>query len=109
MLKSENRIKKRKEFGYIYKHGLGVYSPNLVIMYTDNKYARVRIGLSVSKKVGKAYARNKVKRVLRSIMRLNIDKIKKGKNYIVVARPSVIELNYAELETELLQLFDKIQ
>ena len=40
MLKSINRLKKRKEFGYIYKHGESVYTKNLVLMHTFNKFKK---------------------------------------------------------------------
>ena len=64
MLREKNRIKKRKEFRYIHKHGSPVFGTNIIVLYTDNIFDNVKFGFSVSKKVVKAYLRNKIKRQL---------------------------------------------
>jgi len=109
MLKSVNRLKKRKEFGYIYKHGESLYTKNLVLMHTVNKYKKIKIGFSISKKVGKAYIRNLIKRRLRAIVRERLTEFVSGKNYVVIAKPTVINLSFSELEAEVIQLFAKVK
>ena len=107
MLASENRLKKRKDFGYIYKNGESVYSKNFVLMHTVNKFKKIRIGFSVSKKVGKAYIRNKIKRQLRAIFRENISHVPPAKNYVIIAKPGVVDLTYAGMRDEILYILAK--
>ncbi len=108
MLDSANRLKKRKEFGYIYKNGESQYSRHIVIMHTVNKYRKVRVGFSISKKVGKAFVRNKIKRQMRAIVRENISSLPPAKNYVVIAKPSIVEIDYEAMKKELLNTFAKI-
>ena len=108
MLANENRLKKRKEFGYIYKNGESQYSKHMVVMHTVNKFKKIRVGFSISKKVGKAFLRNKLKRQMRAIVRENIALLPPAKNYVVIAKPSIVELSYDQIQKELLNIFDKI-
>ena len=78
-------------------------------MYTDNKFGKIKIGLSVSKKVGKAFVRNKLKRQLRAIVRQNIGSFTTAKNYVIVAKPSIVELTFQQIEKELLHAMAKVK
>lgn len=109
MLKEKNRIKKRKEFGYIHKHGDTSFGKNIIVLYTYNKFKKVRVGFSVSKKVGKAYVRNKIKRQLRAIVRLNLDKFHNSTNYVIIAKPSIVNQTYLQMEKELMQAISKVK
>ena len=109
MLKEKNRIKKRKEFGYIHKHGDTAFGKNIIVLYTYNKFKKVRVGFSVSKKVGKAYVRNKIKRQLRAIVRLNLDKFPTSTNYVIIAKPTIVDLTYSQIEKEVLQTITKVK
>ncbi len=109
MLRNENRLKKRKEFGYIYKHGESLYTKNLVLMHTVNKFKKIKVGFSISKKVGKAFVRNLVKRRLRAIVREHMGEFVPAKNYVLIAKPTVADISYQELEKEVLQIFAKVK
>ena len=108
MLNRENRLKKRKEFGYIYKNGACVHSKYLTLLYTPSKLKRVRVGFSVSKKIGKAYLRNLVKRRLRAVVRENISHLAPKTNYIFVARAGIDALDYVALTKEINILLKKL-
>lgn len=108
MLQKENRLKKRKEFKYIYGTGKSVYSKYITIVFTPTKLEHCKVGFSVSKKIGKAYERNKVKRRLREIIRLNFNQLNGKYNYIIVAKTGIVVLNFNELKDELLQLINKV-
>ena len=47
MLKQDNRLTKRKEFGYVYKHGKYAYNNYLTLIYVPSKLKDVRIGFPV--------------------------------------------------------------
>ena len=57
-----------------------------------------RYGFSVTKKVGKAVRRNRVKRQLREIMRLQTLRV--GWDIVIIARPVVVDADYHQVEQE---------
>jgi len=57
-----------------------------------------RYGFSVTKKVGKAVRRNRVKRQLREIMRLQTLRV--GWDIVIIARPAVVDADYHQVEQE---------
>ena len=106
MLKTQNRLKKRKEFAYIYRKGEKFHTANLTLIKIDSKYQTPRIGFSVSNKVGKAVVRNKVKRQLREIVRPLVPIIKNC-NLIFVVKTTITETNFQELKNEVKQILIK--
>ena len=69
-LKNTKGIKKDSDFRIVYKHGKSFANKYLVMYILDNKSDFSRVGFSVSKKVGKATVRNKVRRRIREGFRL---------------------------------------
>ena len=66
-------LKKDSDFRKVYKHGKSFANRYLVMYILNNKSENSRIGISVSKKVGKAIIRNKVRRRIKEAYRVNID------------------------------------
>jgi len=109
MIKVLYRIKKPKDFRRTYQYGQKVVSPFLVMYYRTNGADNYRIGFSVSKKIGKAVVRNKIKRRLREVCRINEGKFPQGVDIIFVARSRVKEADFRVIEKDLLRMIKKIR
>ena len=106
MLNKLNRLKKRKEFNYIYKKGTVVHSANFTIHVARSFKHITEIGISVSKHVGNSVVRSRVKRIISEACRLNIEKLA-VKNYVITAKPSIVDLKSDDVERELLRVLKK--
>jgi len=107
MLKDVNRLKKRKEFAYLYSHGNAKHTANLTVVYLPTKYRELKVGFSISKKIGKANIRNLIKRRLRVIMREEIEHLPNEFNMVIIARPGVDELSFDQLKAQVNLLLKK--
>ena len=103
--RKKERITKKSEFQTIIKHGARYTTKNFVIIIHQNNRDLRRLGISVSKKVGGAVKRNRVKRLVREFFRLNKHQLPESKDFLFVAKPGSIELNYSTLSQEMLEFF----
>lgn len=106
MLAKKNRLRKKKEFNFIYKKGEVFCSKFLALYKQPTKLSDKKIGFSVSNKVGNSVVRHKVKRKLSEIVRININLLPLN-NYIFVAKQGSENLNYKELEENVFYLLKK--
>ena len=79
----------------------------LVLYARKNRTSTNRVGLTVSKKLGCAAQRNRVRRRLREIYRLNEDKFAPGWDIVVVARSRCIGADFEKLTQAYLSLAEK--
>lgn len=107
MLKSENRLRKRKEFAYLYNNGTAKHTANLTLVYLPTKHRSLKVGFSIAKKIGKAHTRNLIKRRLRAIVRDIVPTLPDDYNVVIIAKSGVENLTLGELRNQTKQLFDK--
>lgn len=106
-MKSENRLKKRKHFNYIYKKGESRFSAFVQLVFIKSKIKPFKVGFSVSKKIGKSVVRNKVKRRMKEAFFELSGKINQNYNYILVAKEGIENLEYSQIKQELKSVFTK--
>ena len=101
-------VKENYEFRRIYRKGKSAVSPRLVIYCQRNRRGHSRLGVSVSTKLGCAVVRNRVRRRIREIYRLNKAKMLPGYDLIVVARVRAVETDYQKLDRTYLRLLEQL-
>lgn len=79
-------LKRNKDFHRLYSRGRSFASGILVIYVMKNRTQNVRIGITTSKKIGKAVLRNRSRRIIRAAYYQIMDDIKPGYDMVFVAR-----------------------
>ncbi len=82
-------LKRNKEFRYAYRVGKSAGSKSMVLIYAKGRPDEIKIGFSVSKKIGNAVIRNRIKRRLREAVTPLIPGLKKGYKLIIIAKPPI--------------------
>lgn len=101
-------LKKNSDFRRLYSKGKSAVDPYLVIYCRRNKGGVNRVGYTVSTKLGHAVTRNRVRRRLREIYRLNSHSLRSGYDMVIVARNRCVGAEYSALETAFLSVCDKL-
>ena len=97
------RLGGNKNYRYVYRRGKSFPSRNLVLIHLKGR--ELKIGFSVSGKVGNAVTRNRIRRRLREIYRLHEGELQRGYDVVIVARHRASEADYHRLERDLLRVF----
>ena len=98
MLNVKYRLKKRKQFNYIYKHGKSTGCDILTLVYTFSRLKDIKVGFSVSKKVGNSVKRHLAVRKMREAVRPLVDKMRENHSYIFIAKESILEKSVADIQ-----------
>lgn len=101
-------VKQNSDFRRIYRRGRSAVSGGVVVYCLKNRQGMSRLGVTVSTKLGHAVVRNRIRRRLREIYRLNESRFRTGFDIVVVARSRAVTAEYAELEKAYLSLADKL-
>ncbi|HEY6065134.1 MAG TPA: ribonuclease P protein component [Thermoanaerobaculia bacterium] len=112
----DDRLRKRREFEACYASGVRVSGRHLQVFLLRERAGatppaplpRPRLGLSVSRRVGGAVARNRVRRRLRELFRRNRDLFgDRGGDLVINARPSAARASFDELSDEYRTLVER--
>lgn len=99
-------IKKDRQFRYIYSRGKSFANKRLVIYYIKNNDEKLRVGISISKKVGKAVVRNRLRRLIKENIRLN-QNLKSGYSMIFLARVGADDLDFNTMKSSINHLLKR--
>ena len=103
-----NTLKKNSDFRRLYAKGKSAVTPFLVLYCRKNGTDHIRAGYTVSTKLGHAVVRNRVRRRLREIVRLNTPALKPGYDLVVVARGRAVGAEYRRLDSAFLTACQKL-
>ncbi len=95
-MKGEEHLTKTSQYALVYSKGSSWVSDLVVMKVLPNGLGLTRYGFSVSQRVGKAVVRNRVKRLLREILRQT--PLPPGWDIVFIARPPAASVRYARLE-----------
>ena len=109
MLSKSYRISKKKDIEQIFKKGFWVRNKILSLAMVKNNLEKTRFVVTISLKVSKkSTVRNKIKRQINEIIRLNLNKLKPGYDLaIVVTKNDILSKTYQNIDSALNKLFFK--
>ena len=105
-MKFSSSLKLNHIFRKLY-HTKGVADGYLVLYARRNRTEENRIGITVSKKLGKAHVRNRTRRRLREVYRINEHRFRPGWDIVVVARSKAVDAPFDKLTASYLALAKK--
>ena len=100
-------LKKRSEFLLIRKKGRSIHSKFFIINYSYTDKDDLRVGFTVSKKIGNAVTRNYLKRIFRSIIRNNWKSIKESISFEIIPKKKILNHSFTEIEKDIKQILNK--
>jgi ribonuclease P protein component len=106
-----SRILRSADFRLIYDHGFRVSGPLFAAFCRAREGAAIalgaRLGLTVPRAVGKAVVRNRIKRRLREVFRLNRAKIAPQWDIVLNPRRAALDAEFAQIEREMGRVIEK--
>jgi ribonuclease P protein component len=102
------RIRKRNDFLSIYKKGKRYRGKYFNLIYFSNNLSFSRMAVVVSKKIGNAVKRNKIKRWMRSLFRRNKDLLKDSFDIIFVVKKEIHDATWIKLKGEYFSVIKSI-
>ena len=92
-MNKEKTIKKNYQFRWIIKKGKKVNKKTVRVFITNNKEKKNKMGIAIKKNIKSAILRNRVKRVIREVYRLEEKKLKQQFNIIICFNTDVVDFN----------------
>jgi len=103
-----DRILKRREFIALSKSGIRVQNTEFIAYFLSARYKRSRLGVTVTKKVGQAVERNRIKRLVREFFRLNRHCLSGNWDISIIVKRQSAEITSEMAHRSLQNIFDRI-
>ncbi|MFD0674496.1 ribonuclease P protein component [Cohnella sp. GCM10027633] len=105
------RLRKREDFNVVYRYGRSFANSQFVVYWrkrgVDKATGTFRMGVSASSKLGGAVVRNRLRRMVKEIVRLNAGKLLVDMDLILIVRKPALSLPYKEMEGSILHVLRK--
>lgn len=101
-------LKENREFRRLYSKGRSKASSRLVLYCRKNRLGKNRIGITVSAKLGCAVKRNRIRRRMREVYRLNEERFEPGNDIVIVVRGRAMDSGFDDLTRSFLRLADAL-
>ncbi len=101
-LRRSARVRKRSEYKRIQDRGRKIHTAHLLVFVLPDEGSSTRLGITVSRKVGNAVQRNRMKRYIREAFRRHRDRFGTGWALVVLVKRDGSEAEYSTVEAELL-------
>jgi len=101
------RLQKRSEFLSLSNRGRKIHAEHFLILYGEPITSSIRIGITVSRKVGNAVVRNRCKRMIREFYRLNKNIFIKA-DYNIIAKPGAARMVFPDFVRELTSALQRL-
>ena len=99
----EEHLRKRREFLAVYEQGDKIQSTYFVLYMLENGGPHSRLGITASRKIGRAVVRNRIKRYLREIFRANKQAISPHCDLVVNAKRAAARAHNQEIQEDILK------
>jgi len=103
-----DRILKRYEFLALAKTGRRIQNENFIAVFAPGRHDRSRLGVTVTKKVGQAVKRNRIKRLVREFFRLNRQFISGAWDINIIAKNQIADISSEQAYRALQNIFIRI-
>ena len=110
-LPKSKRLAKRREFVHVYETGQKLFSRFAVVFFAANSLPQSRIGITATKKLGKANVRNRLKRWTREVYRRNRDPLgidAQSLDIVINVKPNAAETSFLEYSRDLRRVLERL-
>lgn len=110
-LPKSKRLAKRREFVHVYETGRKLFSRFAVVFFAANTLPESRIGITATKKLGKANVRNRLKRWTREVYRRNREPLgidAQSLDIVINVKPNAAETSFLEYSRDLRRVLERL-
>lgn len=108
VVQKQNRLMKREDFNKVYRFGKSIANRQFVLYFLPKReQEHFRLGISVSKKVGNAVVRNRLRRLVKEVVRSHGVGISNDYDFIFIVRKPAVGLEFSAVEQSVLHLLKK--